>query len=113
MFMISLIDKNDFGSIKRMAYIIIVFTVIGFALERFLRRVAYKIVIDFNRNTIEFYMCRSDKTKKYDFHLIKVISIKTYAKFVFEDEKIFYAVGKNENFNRSIDKLNVEFVGHP
>ncbi len=108
MFMVAILYREDFGYIKRLFHIVIVLSVIGLIVDRFLRKVAYKIIIDFNESTIEFYMCRSGEAKKYSFRLIKAISINKYAIFVFENGKILYNLGQNEEFNRSIDRLKTQ-----
>lgn len=105
MFIVAIAHQENFEYIKRLFHIVVVLSVMGFIVDRFLRKVAYKIVIDFDENTIEFYMCRSHKAKKYGFHLIKTISIKKYVTFVLENGKILYNLGQNEEFNRSIDRL--------
>lgn len=108
MFMVAIAYKEDFEYIKRLFHIIIVLSFIGLIVDRFLRKVAYKIVIDFNESTIEFYMCRGGEPKKYGFHLIKTVSIKKYVIFVLEDGKILYNLGQNEEFDRSIDRLKTQ-----
>lgn len=105
MFIVAITYQEDFAYIKRLFHIVIVLSMIGLIVDRFLRKVAYKIIIDFNESTIEFYMCRSSEAKKYGFHLIKTISIKKYVIFVLENGKILFNLGQNEDFNRSIDRL--------
>jgi L-rhamnose mutarotase len=108
MFIVALTFQEDFAYIKRLFHIVIVLSVIGLIVDRFLRKVASKIIIDFNEGTIEFYMCRSGEARKYSFNLIKTISIKKYGVFVFENRKIFYNLGQNEDFNRSIERLRAQ-----
>lgn len=108
MFMVTVAYQEDFEYIKRLFHIVIVLSVIGFIIDRFLRKVAYRIIIDFNANTIEFFMCRSGETKKYSFRSIKGISIKKYVIFVLENGKILYNLGQNEEFKRSIDRLKTQ-----
>jgi hypothetical protein len=108
MFMVTVAYQEDFEYIKRLFHIVIVLSVIGFIVDRFLRKVAYRIIIDFNENTIEFFMCRSGETKKYSFRSIKDISIKKYVIFVLENGKILYNLGQNEEFKRSIDRLKTQ-----
>lgn len=105
MLIVAITYQENLNYITRLFHIIIVLSVAGFIVDRFLRKVAYKIIIDFDESTIEFYMCRSKETKKYDFHLIKSISIKKYVTFVLANGKILYNLGKDECFNRSIDRL--------
>jgi hypothetical protein len=108
MFIVAIAYQEDFEYIKRLFHIVIVLSMIGLIVDRFLRKVAYKIIIDFNESTIDFYMCRSVETKKYSFRLIKTISINKYAIFVLENGKILYNLGQNEEFNRSIDRLKIQ-----
>ena len=108
MFMVAIAYQEDFEYIKRLFHIIIVLSVIGLIVDRFLRKVAYRIIIDFNESTIEFYMCRSGEAKKYSFRLIKAISINKYVIFVLENGKILYNLGQNEEFKRSIDRLKTQ-----
>jgi len=108
MFMVTVAYQEDFEYIKRLFHIVIVLSVIGFIIDRFLRKIAYRIIIDFNANTIEFFMCRSGETKKYSFRSIKGISIKKYVIFVLENGKILYNLGQNEEFKRSIDRLKTQ-----
>ena len=105
MFMVAIAYQEDFEYIKRLFHIVIVLSVIGLIVDRFLRKVAYRIIIDFNESTIEFYMCRSGEAKRYSFRLIKAITINKYVIFVLENEKILYNLGQNEEFKRSIDRL--------
>lgn len=107
-FMVAIAYQEDFRYIKKLFHIVILLSVIGLIVDRFLRKVAYRIIIDFNKNTIEFCMCRSDEAKKYNFRLIKDISINKYVIFVLENGKIFYNLGHNEEFKRSIDRLKTQ-----
>jgi len=108
MFMVAIVYQKEFEYITRLFHIVIVLSVIGLIVDRFLRKVAYRIIIDFHENTIEFYMCRSGEVKKYSFHLIKAISLNKYVIFVLENGKIFYNLGQNEEFKRSIDRLKTQ-----
>jgi hypothetical protein len=108
MFIVAIAYQKDFEYVKRLFHIVIVLSLIGFIVDRFLRRVAYKIIIDFDESIIKFYMCRSGEAKKYDFRLIKDISINRYVIFFIENGKIFYNLGKNKEFNRSIDRLKTQ-----
>jgi len=108
MFMVAIAYQENFEYIKRLFHVFIVLSVIGLVVDRFLRKVAYRIIIDFNESTIEFYMCRSGEAKKYSFRLIKTISINKYVIFVFENGKIIYNLGQNEEFKRSIDRLKTQ-----
>ncbi len=107
MVMVAIAHQENFEHIKRLFHIVAVLSVMGLIVDRFLRKVAYKIIIDFDANTIEFYMCRSGGAKKYGFHLIKTVSIKKYATFVLENGKILYNHGPNEEFKHAIDKLKM------
>lgn len=108
MIIVAIIYQEDFAYIKRLFHIVIVLSVIGLIIDRFLRKIAYKIIIDFNQNTIEFYMCRSGEANKYNFNFIKTIAIKKYAIFVLDNRKILYNLGQNELFNRTIDRLRAQ-----
>ena len=108
MFIAAIVHQKNFEYIKRVFHIVIVLSLIGLILDRFLRKVAYKIIIDFNESTIEFFMCRSGEAKKYSFHSIEAISINKYVKFVFENGKILYNLGHDENFKHSIERLRTQ-----
>lgn len=108
MFMVAIAYEENFEYIKRLFHIVIILSVIGFIADRFLRKVAYKIIIDFNESIIKFYMCRSSEVKKYNFRLIKAISINKYVIFVIDNGKILYNLGQNEEFKRSIDRLKAQ-----
>ena len=108
MFMVAILYQKNFGYIKKLIHIVIALSILGLIIDRFLRKVAYKIIIDFDESVIEFYMCRSGKAKKYSFRSIKAISINKYVIFVFENGKILYNLGQNEEFNRSIDRLKTQ-----
>ena len=108
MFIVALVYKENFEYMKRVFHIVIILSVMGLILDRFLRNVAYKIIIDFNESTIEFFMCRSGEPKKYSFHSIKAISINKYAKFVFENRKILYNLGQDEDFHHFINRLRAQ-----
>lgn len=105
MFIVAIVNQSDFGYIKRFSHVAIVFSMVGFIVDRFFRRIAYKIVINYDDCIIEYYMCRSREVRKYSFHVIKDIIIKNYIIFIFENEKIFYNPSQNEGYNRSIEKL--------
>ena len=105
MSLVAIVGQNDFGYIKRFFYIAIVFSMVGFAVDRFFRIVAYKITIDFDDCIIECYMCRNDEVKKHGFHAIKDVKVKSYITFVFENEKILYNPSEDENYNARLEKL--------
>ena len=98
-------NQSDFGYIKRFSHIAIVFSIVGLIVDRFFRKIAYKIVINFDACIIEYYMCRSSEVKKYSFHTIKDIIIKNYIIFILENEKILYNPAQDEGYIRSIEKL--------
>ena len=108
MFIVAIAYQEDFEYLKRVFHIVVILSVIGIILDRYLRKIAVKIIIDFKASTIEFYMCRSSEVKKYSFDSIKSISNNKYTKFVFENEKILYNTGKNERFNHSIDRIRAQ-----
>lgn len=105
MFIVAAAYQENIEYMKRLLNIVIILSIIGLILDRFLRKVAYKIVIDFNESTIEFFMCRRGESKKYSFHSIKSISINKYVTFIHENGKILYNLGQNEEFNHSINRL--------
>jgi hypothetical protein len=105
MFIAAIAYQEDFEYIKRVFHIVIAFSVIGLILDRYFRRMAFKIIIDFKVNTIEFYMCRSGEVKKYSFDSIKAITSNKYAKFVFENERVLYNDSHDEGFNHAINRI--------
>ena len=105
MFIVSIIDSNDFDSIKRISNVIIIFTGIGCVVDQFLRKFAYKVIINFEKQTIQFYMCRTSEVKKYSFDSITAISNKVYIKFVFGNKKILYNGAKDNDLKKSLSKI--------
>ncbi len=105
MSIVELVGQSDFVNINRFFHIAIVFSMFGFAADRFFRKVAYKIAIDFDDCIIECYMCRNNEVKKHSFHVIKDVIIKNYITFVFENEKILYHPSEDENYNYRLEKL--------
>ena len=96
---VAVVGQNNFDYFKRLSHIAIVLSLIGFIVDRIFRKIAYKIVIDFdNRKTI-YHMCRSSKIKSYTFKNIKNIIFKNYITFVFEDDKILYNPSNKNNID--------------
>jgi L-rhamnose mutarotase len=103
----AIVNQSDFGYIKRFSHIAIIFILVGLIVDRFFRKIACKIVIDFDACIIEYYMRRSSEIKKYGFHTIKDIKIKNYLIFILENEKILYNLAQDEGYIRSIEKLKI------
>ncbi len=104
-FIVEFVGQSDFVNINRFIHIVIVFSMSGFVLDRFLRKVACKIAINFDDCIIECYMCRNNEVKKHSFHAIKDVIIKNYITFVFENEKILYHPSEDENYSHRLEKL--------
>jgi len=92
--------------IKRTVNIIIAFLAIGIVVERFMRRIACKIIIDFDTNMVSFIMCRSNEVRKYNFSSIEATQINRYAKFTFKEEKIVYNIVGHEKIREAINRLD-------
>lgn len=107
-FFVALIFQENLDYIKRLFNVFIICVILGLVFIFFLKRFAYKIVINFDEKIISFYMCRSSKEKTYNFDSIRKISIGKYVKFHFEKEKIFYNISDKKQFYGIIKKLENE-----
>lgn len=103
--LIGVLDGRGSGYLIRIIHITIVFAAIGFIVERFMRKIAGKIIINFKNKKITFFMCRNDNIKEYDFSSIKSIHMKRYAKFNFEEEKIIYNIVGNHILQQAIRRI--------
>lgn len=102
---VAIVGQTDLGYVNRFFHIAIVFVFVGFCADRFFRRVAYKIVINYERSIIEFYMCRATEIKTYHFREIDRLRTKNYLTFYFEREKILYNLAHDDSYDLNLASL--------
>jgi len=104
-FIIPIIYDKNIQYIKKTLHIILILALIGFFISYYLKNVAYKVIIDFEKRIFKFHMCRKEKIERRSFKSIKKIEIKNNTKFLFNDKKIIYH-GNNKEFHKAINRLN-------
>lgn len=91
---------NFYGTI-----LIIFLSLIVFFYEWFIRKNAYKIIIDFKKQTILFCLYRAKKIVKIGFKDLQKIRVNGYVVFFLKDKKIIYKDLDNNGLFEYLDKI--------
>ena len=91
MFLVSLVDNKESGYFNRSVHVIIILGILIYLVGRFLKKFAYKILLDFKSRKIRFYMNRSKDIVTINFDDVQRIRVNGYIIFVFEEGKVLYS----------------------
>jgi hypothetical protein len=105
MLITSIFSGKGVQYITRTVHIVILVGIVGLFIERYLRRVAYKIIIDYSNKKISFYMCRNYNVKEYSFSAILAIKIKNHIRFVFDKDKVLYNAVGNRRVKDAVRRI--------
>jgi len=86
----------------------IIIFIIG--ISYFIKKFAYKIIIDYNLKEITLYMYRNKKILKKNFQDLYNVKVNGYIIFYFDKEKVFHKQSNNKDFLTCIKRItNIEW----
>ena len=98
-FMIAIvfIKFNDTVSLFRSIHTILFLSLLIYLTERFLKKFAYKVTLDFGSQNIRFFMNRSKDFIEVSFDDIKNLRVNGYITFSYGNKKILYSGAPSED----------------
>jgi hypothetical protein len=114
MISIALIKSNNMDSIFRSLQIIIFLCLLIYVTGIFLKKFAYKIIVDFKSKNIKFFINRRKDFIEFSFDEIKNIRVNGYIIFTLNRKKILFSAAPSKDIlsclNR-IKKIDWGFLG--
>ena len=69
------------------------------------KKFAHHIILDFNENSAQLHMNRSNEIIEFDFDDVKNIRLNGYIIFVLKEKKVFYAESQNKKLLKCLNKI--------
>jgi len=105
MISIALIKNKDIDSLSRSLHVIIFLCVLMYVTGRFLRKFAFKIVVDFESQNIRFYMNRSTNVIVANFDDVRSLRVNGYIIFTLNKRKVFYSGEPGEDILICLNRI--------
>jgi hypothetical protein len=105
MISIALVKKENIDSLSRSLHVIIFLCVLMYITGRFLKKFAFKIIVDFESQNIRFYMNRSTNVIVANFDDVRSLCVNGYIIFILKTRKIFYSGVPNKKILTCLRKI--------
>ena len=69
------------------------------------KKFAHQVILDFNENSAQLHMNRSNEILEFDFEDIKNIRLNGYIIFVVKEKKVFYAESQNKKLLKCLNRI--------
>ena len=69
------------------------------------KKFAHQVILDFNENSAQLHMNRSNKIIEFDFENVKNIRLNGYIIFVLKEKNVFYAESQNKELLTYLNKI--------
>jgi len=91
-------------SLSGMIYVLSFLGILTYFVRNFLKKFAYKIIIDFPNKIVKLFMCQKQGTITANFDEIR-IRINGYVIFIVHESKVFYNARQNNELFDALNKI--------